>query len=167
MCKMLTTLAVFKGFVCIQEVKFQFVEEIPSEKVAHHRSNRDVHGHYVKNATDLPYEQIHFECEDLEQSLAIQPANTSISIWWYKMHTYTCIKLVLRSTNLSTTVQRSPNGMFYEVNSFLMSQATNNSYQRKISPFQTKSLLQGFLGCPFAFNNIFWSVRYLKYNAKY
>lgn len=57
--------------------------------------------------------------------------------------------------NLSTTVQRAPNGMFNEVNSFLMSQASYNSYQWQISPFQTKSLLQGFLGCPFTFNNIF------------
>lgn len=47
--------------------------KIPGEKEARHMLDRDVHGHETLNAYSLPNQQNHFECEDREPNLAIQP----------------------------------------------------------------------------------------------
>ena len=58
-------------------------------------------------------------------------------------------------TNLSIAFQGPPDCMFDEVDPFLVSQSSNDSYHGQISLFQPKSFLQSFFGSLFAFDNIF------------
>lgn len=51
-------------------------QNLPNVKEARHMLNKGVHGHYVMSANYLPNPQNRFGCEDLELTLATQPAMT-------------------------------------------------------------------------------------------
>lgn len=61
--------------ISIQAINIK--ENILSVIVAHHRSKKGEHDHYVKNATGWPNSQNHVGREDLELNQVIRPANTN------------------------------------------------------------------------------------------